>query len=318
MNHMQDKEITTLLKSLKTDTSLSPDFSDRCWNELSAAFVLEQEAEKETYTAREYLDYFIFSAVKATAKPVMVALTLVLFVMGGSFSAASTSFGSVPGDLMYPVKLTMERAQLAVASSAQQRAKLQVEFAGRRLDELVELSAKDQSDNTNDFALAMEQFKREVQTMQEDLDEENVLDSTELAMAIGRKVEVYNSTVTSVSDFSDQEGSVEEVQGMIEDTKDQAVAVMLSTHETEDAEDISKELAYSFEHERGGVAAQLITMSQDEIDAFTELAGSAPIDYLSLADELVAAGEYRRAFQILSEIETFINTRTEPFVAEEK
>jgi hypothetical protein len=311
---MQDKEITTLLKSLNADTSLSPDFSDRCWNDLSAAFALEKEVATEQYTARDYLDYFIFSTVKATARPVMVALTLVLFVLGGSFSAANASFSSVPGDMMYPVKLSMERAQLAFASSAEQRAKLQVEFAGRRLDELVEISAKSQADDVSDLALAMERFKKEVETIQEDLDLEDSDASTELALAIGRKVNVYNTTVTSVTE---QEVVVEEVQEMIEDTKDQAVAVMLSTHETKNSEDVSKELSNSYVQDLDTVVGLLTTMSQEEQDVFAELFGSTPTEYLSLADELVAIGEYRRAFQILSEIETFNNTRTEPFVSEE-
>jgi hypothetical protein len=315
---MQDKEITMLLKNLKADTSLSPDFSDRCWNNISAAFELEETVAKETYTAREYLDYFVFSAVKATAKPVMIALTLVLFVLGGSFSAANASFSSLPGDTMYPVKLAVERAQLVFSSSSEQRAKLQVEFAGRRLEELVEMSATDQVDQTSEVALAMAQFKKEVESIQKDLDEDNASKSTELAMAIGRKVEVYNSTVASSTDLSEQEIVIEEVQGMIEDTKDQAVAVMLSTHETENGADMAKELSYNYQQDRAGTQILATQWSLDEIDVFAELFGSTPTLYLNLADELVAAGEYRRAFQILSEIETFTQTRTEPFVEEEK
>ena len=220
---------------------------------------------------------------------------------------------------MYPVKLAMERAQLAFSSSAEQRAKLQVEFAGRRLEELVELSSSNQLDGVSDVALAMAQFKREVQNMQDDLGAESITDSTELAMAIGRKVEIYNSTVTSAPDYSDDEATVvEELQEMIENTKDQAVAVMLSTHETESGEDMTKELEHTYQQDKLGVQSVAEQMSEDDLSVFTELFGTDPILYLNLADELVAVGQYRRAFQILSEIETFTNTRIEPFVEEEK
>lgn len=47
---------------------------------------------------------------------------------------------SLPGDLLYPVKLTTERVQVSLTTNDEARAKLAAEFAGKRVDELQALT----------------------------------------------------------------------------------------------------------------------------------------------------------------------------------
>lgn len=67
-------------------------------------------------------------------------LVLLLLVGGGVASAAE---GSVPGDLLYPIKTEVnEPLRAALTFNTEAKAKLQVEFAKRRLEEADKLSAK--------------------------------------------------------------------------------------------------------------------------------------------------------------------------------
>jgi len=70
----------------------------------------------------------------AAAAAVVLALTLGL---------STASARSVPGDLLYPIKLVTERVTFALATSTDRRAELHLSFADSRLDELMRTSQAD-------------------------------------------------------------------------------------------------------------------------------------------------------------------------------
>jgi Domain of unknown function (DUF5667) len=60
----------------------------------------------------------------------------------GGLTAAAASDSSLPGDLLYPVKLGVERAQLATTFDSAARARLELQFADVRLAEAQRLFAE--------------------------------------------------------------------------------------------------------------------------------------------------------------------------------
>jgi hypothetical protein len=68
----------------------------------------------------------------------VVSVALLLVVGRGAVGAAEAS---LPGMPLYPLKLTVEEAQLGLAASAHQRALLYVRFANERTDEMLRLTA---------------------------------------------------------------------------------------------------------------------------------------------------------------------------------
>ena len=205
---------------------------------------------------------------------------------------------SPPGDRLYPAKLGLERAQLALARSASDRAKLQVEFTGRRLEEMVELAFSNRIDRTQEVQKAMTRFKDNVSTIKQELTE--VPQSTELAKAVGRKVEAYKTSVAAVNtpEVSEEvSNQAQEVQEIINDTQEQAVEVIITTHETVQDEDTVRELTLSFDQEVANLKSEYLaldTASQKLIDFEEKLA---------LANELKTNGLWRRAFQVLKEVQ---------------
>lgn len=72
-------------------------------------------------------------------QPQYVALMIVLFFASSGLVGVKLSQSSVPGDSLYIAKRVSERAQLMLAFSEESKTKLNVEFAGKRLEELKEL-----------------------------------------------------------------------------------------------------------------------------------------------------------------------------------
>jgi hypothetical protein len=70
-------------------------------------------------------------------RPIPRLATACFVVTAVLWVATSASARSVPGDLLYPLKLATERVTFVLASGPDRKAELRLTFADRRLDELV-------------------------------------------------------------------------------------------------------------------------------------------------------------------------------------
>ena len=78
-----------------------------------------------------------------------------LLLLTGGVTAASSS--SLPGELLYPVKIASERTRLALTLSDIGKAKLEVTFAERRAKEIAELARKGKADQgTEEFFVVVD------------------------------------------------------------------------------------------------------------------------------------------------------------------
>lgn len=282
---MNEKKLTTLLASLKDDPRAGGEFHfENSWKNVAQEIGLNEDVAVPSYTIRDYLEYYMWQLSHAMLKPIAASGAIFAFAIIGWVTVANASLNTLPGDRLYPVKLSMERAQISLALNEAQQTELRVEFARRRLEEMVLLSAKDQN-TTETVQLAVDRFKTEVGNIQ------NVLDQSEsqsdIARTVGRNVEVYSSAVaSSVNDLP--EAVTEEVEELLEETQEQVVEVIITAHEQtqndEDAQDLSEAL-------------------QKQLDALALTYGDAASEAIAIAQALEAEGAYRRAFQVLKEFE---------------
>ena len=286
---MNDRDIQNLFDRLSDSSELFPAVDESRVRDL----VLESTGvdltkESQGYGMRDYLEYYMWNFSQAMLKPMAAAVAVFLFAITGWISMANASQSALPGDKLYPVKLSVEKTQLALAFGADQRASLQMEFTSRRLEEMVEVSAQLHELEPQTVQLAVERFKNEVATIQQELSNDDASTDAatkELAKAVGRNAEAYTTTVTSTAAELSEE-VVEEVEEIIEEAKEQAVEVIITAHETEQDEEIARELALAFEKEL--VLATEAGADQESLD---------------MAQALADEGAYRRAFQVLKEIE---------------
>jgi hypothetical protein len=96
-------------------------------------------------------------------QPQYVAVMIMLFFAGSGLFGYKISQASVPGDSLYIAKRISERAQLMLAFSDESKAKLSVEFAGKRLEELKDL-IKDESSSDNAEAAKIADLKASVES----------------------------------------------------------------------------------------------------------------------------------------------------------
>jgi hypothetical protein len=92
---------------------------------------------------------FILPRLRPIAWAPVASLMLAASLVLGSATTAIASTRSLPDEMLYPVKLVAEQAQLAVATSPLSRADLALAHAERRVDELSALNALGRSVDTS-------------------------------------------------------------------------------------------------------------------------------------------------------------------------
>ena len=289
---MNDQDLLKLFDKLKNDPEFNRPFDVvKSWELVSKRCGFETEETQEKYGFRDYLEFYVWQFGHTMVKPLAVSMAVFLLLLGGFASANSSSFNALPGEPMYQVKLSLEKFQLATAFSPEQKAKLQVEFTSRRLEEMVALTATEYKDNASAIRVAVQQFKKEVENIQSDLKQKNATSTqTELAKEVGRKTIAYQETVadSSANLPDDVKQETDAVQQILKDTQDEAVEVIITAHEATEDEAVARELEKTFEQQVAALQAKELTLAQEQ--------------KIETAILLQKEGAYRRAFQLLKEV----------------
>jgi len=121
-----------LVKKIKELDKIQP---SQGWLDSTRNSLTSQIDFKESETG------IVFGFFNTLRQPQLAALTmcLLLIVLVGPWLTVKASQPSVPGDLLYSVKRVSEDIQTTVASG-EGKTQLQVEFAGRRLEELAKIT----------------------------------------------------------------------------------------------------------------------------------------------------------------------------------
>ncbi len=81
-------------------------------------------------------------SMKLSTSVLLVALVLIVILFSGAGATAFAAQSALPGDALYPVKTTLEQAQVRLAADAARVAELHLGFAERRLEEIAGLIAE--------------------------------------------------------------------------------------------------------------------------------------------------------------------------------
>ncbi len=79
------------------------------------------------------------------AKSWAVAMIAVMVLVFGGWTTTTAAAGSVPGEVLYPVKKAQERFRLVVSFSDRGKAELHAKFAQKRIQEIEKLAARGKS-----------------------------------------------------------------------------------------------------------------------------------------------------------------------------
>ncbi len=148
--HLSD-ELRPLLKialGIQPEEAIpSPEFKRRARKRL-----LEAMQPPVVPTERRRLD--IFGWLKPLAKRTVIAIIVVALVAGNSATAYAAQ-ESMPGEVLYPMKMATEKARLVLTPSDVGKAGLHIAFAERRVQEMAEMGRRGKAEEVTKLATAL-------------------------------------------------------------------------------------------------------------------------------------------------------------------
>lgn len=110
----------------------------------------------------------------------VVAMVFLLVLVAGSGTVAASS-DSLPGDALYSVKTTTERVRLFFSGSDVARAKLEAEFAGRRVQEMTRMARRGDAVRLENLGVRFNEHLARVERLAEGIVEADVVDEARIA-----------------------------------------------------------------------------------------------------------------------------------------
>jgi hypothetical protein len=322
---VNNREIVKLIKSLKDEPEFGGGFDfDKSWEKFADQYGFEKNYKDFKITWKDYLEYFTHISSKAIVRPVGAAIASLALVLGGWVTTVNASFGSVPGDLLYPVKLVTERVQISLAATNEQRARLHTEFASRRLNEVIEIAASDRIDKDELVKETVESFKISISsatTAVENIATTSPEAAANVAMVVDQKVEAMSSVISANENSTSLEAHTEqlaEAQNSTQESDQKLTETIVTSNETIKQDRTNGYLQDSFKKDMIEIDTRKANLLVRVANIEAAIAGGAVSDsYVkntevitntleTFEDELVearnyfAAGGWRRVLEIVT------------------
>lgn len=334
---MQQNDLIKNLKALRHDPELGS--RTRAQTEARRQILLEQigatDLSRPQYSLRDHVEYWTSSLSVMVLKPAMVVVGLFVLAVGGWMTSVSAAYDSVPGDVLYPIKIASEQAQLTLATSAQQRAQLHMEFASRRLQEVNTITSSADNNKSGKINAAVAAFKTEVNQAKDDMQKLPAGDAVQVASTLDAKADEYSAAIDQAvtqinnSQPADVGQAVAAVQDDVKQAADAAVGVLVSTAEQEPDSIVTASLKQSFQNSLSDIDTRVklnlgridvirraalsttatVTLTANQLTELTQAANSLKHfdGMLTTTMNVFANGGYRDAFNTVSNIEGTID-----------
>lgn len=298
-------------------------------------------AEPAHYTLSEYLEYAAWEARAVFVRPMAAAGAVMGLMLGGFITTVSAS-ASRPGDILYPVKLATERMQLSFAGSPEERVRLHTQFAGERLQEAVDLTASGSAGSADQVKTAVDGFKNELSSAHGELSGLSASapgQVADAAAALASKADTFSAILSKSeqSAASDVKGDVKSAKDAAKSAQSQAVTTLVNAYETDktsgSAMDLQQNFRSGFQDVSGRLALTLgrLTVMREALknlpveraNGFRAFANATqsrlqPLTAsLAHAQDLMAAGGYRHAFDLLDAADKALAPAEQAVIAKE-
>ena len=342
---MTDKDLIKLLASLKHRPELGGEFSAedsaRVWQRVSHGLGWIEISAQKKYTFQDYLDYILHEARHVFLRPVAAVGAAFGLVLGGWITTVSAS-NSRPGDILYPVKLASERFQLSLADSPGERVTLDTQFAEQRLQEAVDIATTGDQADEGQVQTAVDGFKDDLNSAHGELANLQTSAPSQVADAASALATNANTFATILSQSATNttgavQADVASAQQTAQTVQAQAVTTLVTTYEATPQPSSAIDLQNNFREQYQDASSRLV-LALGNVAVIRSAAQNLPAGegttYLTFASttqsqllplqknlntsmDIMAAGGYKTAFQLLSETSQILST-VEPAIANEK
>ena len=336
---MNEQHLIQLLQKAKNAPEFGGGFdesqSQKVWLRICDDLGFADQAPKKSYSFFDYLEYWRSNIPHVVLRPVALAASICALIVSGWVTTVNASFDSVPGDVLYPVKLATERLQLSLTATSNRRAKLHTEFAGRRLQEINQVRDSSHTDKEERVKVAVESFKKELASANDDLNaaKDNSEDATGLAIEIDQRTDEYKTLLARTQEVSsqDEKAVIESAQQAVEEAGVKVIDTLVESNESGENEVSGDALKQNFREDYNSLKKRIsLTLGRLVVidTALKSRSDLVRVDWqetvidtrqlvllqeepLNAAMNIMGAGGYRGAFDLLETIKTQVKKAEE-------
>jgi hypothetical protein len=180
---MKEREIIEQLNKLKSINAESR------WKENNRSILVSQIFGSQTEEKKFEFNWpliFIkempFQMVQSVPKSFAAAILTLVFLASAGTASIIAARESKPGDSLYVAKIAGEKAQYALTFNDEDKAKLGMEFAGNRAEEISKVLAETPSDKKDETVVNLvNDFKKEINNIRTKLEKNKPAENSSLA-----------------------------------------------------------------------------------------------------------------------------------------
>lgn len=207
----------SVLKSIKANEGFKFDLRKKILEEVGAVTTVPAARlyQKQGMSTLQFIKSGFFTNM-------ILPLLIIIGLLGGGAGATYASQASLPGDVLYPVKLVTERAQVALTVDDTKEAALHLKFSSERLEEVEELAHEGKKD-PEIVKIAVENYKSELAQAQAVLSDTSVeTEQDHIAREISDTMSKNKIAIARVSrEFDEDEDK--DMLHMLEDAWEEAI-----------------------------------------------------------------------------------------------
>jgi len=224
---MKKKELLRQLNNLQNQ--IKP---DQVWKEKGREVLYAQITAQTSSISPKILSRSISNKILISVlRPVSVSLAIFIAIVGVWVAGVSATRNSLPGDLLYGLKLTGERLQVNLALSDEKRTDLEIAFAEIRLNEVKEVMNK--TKDKEQVAVSLKKFQESMTNVKSNLAKLEMTDkdkALKVAKVVDEKSKIYTDLLREENIVSNKNTS--EAIVISKATGDKALSVILKEFET--------------------------------------------------------------------------------------
>jgi hypothetical protein len=224
---MKKKDLLRQLNNLQS--TIKP---DQVWKEKGREILHAQITAQTSSVSPKVLSHAISNKILfSILRPVSVTLAIFIAVIGVWVAGVSATKNSLPGDLLYGLKLTGERLQVNLALSDEKRTDLEMAFAEIRLNEVKQVMSK--SKDKDKLALSLKKYQESMTNIKSNLAKLEMTDKSKalkVANLVDEKAKVYTDLLRGENITQDK--NTAEAIVVSKATSDKALSVILNDFES--------------------------------------------------------------------------------------
>lgn len=145
-----------------------------------------------------FMDVFLpRTVVHYAVRPVFVLLLIFGIAFGGWAGSVSASYNSLPGDVLYPVKLATENMQTSVANKSD-ATKLRTQFAVRRVEEVKQIVKGNSLKKEEKVGEAVKHLKSDLDQVRGNLEEMKKSEKNTTSAQVVETAKMVNEKTTEI------------------------------------------------------------------------------------------------------------------------